>query len=247
MDRLGLNSRKLGKVAVAVSMQEASVREILMPPMDEKDLDKAIGFEARKHLDLEDMVAPVIGSQFMGRVEDGKGGEKCRVLLAAVPKPVRDFPLQVLSATGIEADIVDLESLASLNAMFAVNTDLDREMALGLIDLGNWHVEMHLACRAGGLVSRRIGPGLPKKDDPDLLQDYFDDLAIQINETLTFYRGRYRHDVADIYLAGGGALVPSLKEDLGKAVGRPLKILDPFGAQPRQVFHNVHGLIKTHF
>jgi len=229
MDRLKLSSRKLGKVAVAVSMQEASVREIMMPPMDENDLAKAIGFEARKHLDLEDMIAPVIGSQFLGRTEDNGKGEQSRVLLAAIPKPVRDFPLQVLSAAGIDAEVVDLESLASLNALFAVNNDLEQGTALGLIDLGNWHVEMHLACRAGGLVSRRVGPGVPEKDDPDLLADYFEDLAAQINETLTFYRGRYRHDIADVYLSGGGALVPNLATELGKAVGRPLKVLDPLG------------------
>lgn len=229
MDRLGLSSRKLGKVAVAVSTQDASVREVMMPPMDDGELAKAVVFESRKHLDLEDMVAPVLGSQLLGRVDGADGAEQMRVLLAAVPKPVRDFPLQVLDSAGIAADVVDLESLASLNAMFAVNPDLDREQALGLIDLGNWHVEMHLACRAGGLVSRRVGPGVPEKDDPDALLDYFEDLAAQINETLTFYRGRYRREVAEVYLSGGGALVPSLTAELGKAAGRPLKILDPFG------------------
>jgi len=239
LERLNLSPRKLGRVAVAVRMQEASIREVTMPPMEESELAQAVGFEARKHLDLEDMMAPVIASQYMGRTADAKGEEQSRVLLAAVPKPVRDFPLQVLGKAGIKAEIVDLEALAGLNAAFAVHEEMPQDSALGVIDFGNWHVEMHLASPAGGLLSRRIGPGVPEKDDPDAIDDYIEDLVGQMSETMTFYRGRYRRELAAIYLAGGGALVPGLAGKIGEAIGRPVQLLDPIGdiAQKAEGIH----------
>jgi len=230
MKRLGLGKRRLGRVAVAVGWQETMVQEAITPPMDEADLARALPFEARKHMNLGDMADPVLAGQLLGDAgSEGPGGvAQAQVLLAAVPREARGFPLAVLARVGLEPEVVDLEPTAGLNELFAnLDTDKHDGNVVGLVDLGGRHAAVHMVSRDGDLLSRNLGPGSSRNDDEATRDIYTRRLADKIQQTLTYYRGRYRREVKSLYVIGGGAYVDGRLEFLGESVGCPVTLLNP--------------------
>jgi type IV pilus assembly protein PilM len=228
--RLGLNKGRLGRIAVAIG-DEASFREVVLPALTVDELRQALPFEAKKHLFLESMAAPVMDFQILGAAPPAEsgGGPQIRVLLAAASTTHRDFTLRVLGRVGLEPEVVDIEALASLNALFAhAAAEKKPDQVLGLIDLGAKQAVLHVGNRGGGLLSRALGPGAPAPGSTDLtLASYAEKIIERLRETLTFYRGRQRQDVGELYIAGGGALLPGLPERFYKGAGLPVSLLDP--------------------
>lgn len=229
--RLGISKRSLGRIAVSIDGIQASIREVTMPALSEKELERALPFEARTHLDLEHMDFPVLSGQILGPAPaTGEDNEnKIRVLLTAVPKKRRDHPLKVLNALGLEPEIVDLEPLSGLNELFAqLDPEIPPEAALGLLDLGGRQASLHLASRRGGILSRPVGPGVPPDFGAGVLaEEYAELLSDRLSETIHFYQGRKRQNVARLFVSGGGALMEGICEALEKAVKKPVEILDP--------------------
>jgi len=248
LSRLGLGRRKLGRIAVNVGWQEAMVQEAITPPLDENELARALPFESRNHMNLDDMVDPVIQGQILGAAASDEEGaaEQSRILMAAVPREARDFPLEVLGRLGLEPEILDLEPLAGLNELFARLDDLEETGdVLGLIDLGGRHAALHMVGRDGGLLSRNLGPG-SSRDDGTAEQDlYTRRLADKIQQTLTYYRGRNRREVDSLYVIGGGAYAAGRLESLSETLDRPVSLLDPLAADDEGILgddtDNVQG------
>ena len=243
MSRLGLGKHKLGRIAVTVGWQEAMVQEATTPPLDEADLARALPFEARKHMNLDDMADPVLAGQLLGNAGlEGPGGvAQARVLLAAVPREARGFPLAVLARAGLEPEIVDLEPLAGLNELFAHLETVEHDgSVVGLVDLGGRHAAVHMVCCDGDLLSRNLGPGSSHSDDEATRDIYTRRLADKIQQTLTYYRGRFRREVKSLYVIGGGAYVDGRLDYLGESVGCPVTLLNPLAGA-----HEARGAAET--
>lgn len=231
LDRLGLNQRSLGRVVVAIDGVEASLREIVMAPLSEKDLDRALPFEARTHLDVERMERPVLAAQILGKADaliEG-GVAQIKVLLAAVPRRERNFPLRVLSKLDLEPEVIDLSSLAGLNELFThIPESNNPEKAVGLLDLGRQKSSLHLSNLDGGILSRQVGRGAPSKDaGSGAILEFVEDLSRSVKESVYFYRSRHGKDVQGLYLAGGGAMLPGIALSLEKLLRIPVSPLNP--------------------
>lgn len=230
LERLRLKGPQLGLLATAVGGPEVACREVLTAAMPEETLSRALPFEARKYLDLENMTAPVLDYQVLGRAGEFTpgSGPQMRVLFAAAPREARDFPVEVLRLAGLEPDVVDLEPLAALNALAATSaTMVGDEQAAGLLDLGGSRATLHLWARAGGLLSRDVGEAAPALAPADEGEAYGRSLAVPVRETVTFFRGRHRREVAAVLLSGGGARFPGIERALTQALGIPCRALDP--------------------
>ena len=169
-----------------------------------------------------------------------------RVLIVATPKSRRDVPLAVLARVGLMAQVVDAEPLAALNVLLWLTsrgnaaehslgggpTDAagpgGHSSALALADVGHARVALHLTHRTGGLLSRSLGPPPPASGELEAMERWSDELAAAVQETLLFYRGRYRREVPAVYLSGGGALIPGLPERLERSLGREVLVCNPF-------------------
>jgi len=235
--RLGLRRGQLGRVAVAAGGHEVSLREVLLPPLTAEELRRALPYEARKHLDLEGMTEPVLDAQILDPSLEAPNGEgpRMRVLLAAAPAAARDFALAVLDELGIDPHVVDVEPLAALNELLArapERTGAGAE-ALALLDIGAAHTALHVAGRRGGVLSRRVGDGVGACGE-DGAADRFAAMVDRVRETLTFFRGRHRREIAGVFLAGGGALREGCAESLGRALGREVAPLDPIADLGRE-------------
>jgi Tfp pilus assembly PilM family ATPase len=228
--RQQLSRKQLGRVAVAVSGEHASLREVLLPPMAEDELRSALPFEAKRHLGLEDMPHPILSFQILGTApaaEEG-GAEQIRVLLAAISAAQRDFPLTVLRSLGIEPEVVDLEPLAALNALLAsLAPEVATGRAMGLLDLGNRQASFHLTQPDGWALTRSVGVGVGQAKTLPSLPSALDEMIGRVRETMTFYRGRYRREIGGIFLGGGGALLPGLAEHLVASLGISVHLLNP--------------------
>jgi type IV pilus assembly protein PilM len=228
---LELGRGRLGEIAVAAGGEEASVREVLLPPLSEAELRRALPYEAKKHLFLENMASPLLDCQILGPgpASEEDGSPQIRVLMAAAPASARDFPMAVLSRVGLEPEVIDLDSLACLNALLAQNPFQDETVAaLGLLDLGGRQAFLHITHSQGGVYSRSVGPGAPPGDGSDLIASYSQELSRRLRETITYYRGRFRQEVGTIHVAGGGALLPGVQDHLREAGAREIVLLDPF-------------------
>jgi Tfp pilus assembly PilM family ATPase len=230
LHRLHLGRNSLGRVAVSVSGEHSSLREVLMPPMSEEEIRQALPFEARRHLGLEDMPNPILGFQILGKAspsEEG-GAEQIKVLLAAVAGGQRSFPLQVLSRLDLEPEVVDLEPLAGLNTLLAALAPATPEgRAYGLLDLGTRTASLHLTQADGAVLTRPVGEGIGRAKDMPSSPAFLEELVGKVRETMTFYRGRFRCGVGSIFLGGGGALLPGLAGQLMGALDVPVRVLNP--------------------
>jgi len=238
LERLDLGRRSLGRIVVSIDGSGASMREITMPPLNDRDLGKALPFEARTHLDIERMERPVLAAQILGPADPiVEGGvAQSRVLLVAVPSRERNFPLRVLSKLDLEPEVVDLASLAGLNELFArISGDLPEGESTGLIDLGGEKSTLHLSGHRGGIFSRQVGPGAPgDESDEGSVFEFLETLCRQVKESVFFYRTRQGRDPHSLYLAGGGAKVPGIAASIEKALRIPVEILDPLAERHRK-------------
>jgi len=226
-----LNKRNMGRIIVSVSGRDASIREVEMAPLSEKDLQMALPFEAKTHLDIETMERPVLAAQILGEasalIENGMSLN--RVLLVAVPTYAKNFPLRVLAKIGLEPRVLDLDLLAGLNQLFAnLPAGFDCSKAVGLVDIGLKQSSLHITSHRGGILSRKLGFGAASpKASEETVDRFIDNLKLKMAETVFFYRQRFSKDIAGIYLSGGGALLEGLPEKLQDGIKFPVHLLDP--------------------
>jgi len=230
LDRLGLTKSRLGPIAVAVSGEEASLREVVLPSLTDAELRQALPFEAQKHLSVEEMASPIIGFQVLGTApaaEDG-GPRQIRVLLAATARARREFPLEVLAGLGLEPQVIDLEPLAGLNALLATAPSEHTQVgAIALLDLGARWSQLHITQREGKLLTRQIRAAGEEADGVERVPESLQRLTRWTRETFTFYRSKHREEIVRVFVCGGGALVPNICDSLADVLNLPVSILDP--------------------
>jgi Tfp pilus assembly PilM family ATPase/predicted MFS family arabinose efflux permease len=227
--RLGLRKRHLGRVAVGVGGENVALSEVLLPPLTEGELRKALPFEAKRHLFLDRLDNPMLDFQIMGPVQTASDNDspEMRVVLAAVSGSYRTSIIETLAQVGLEPEVIDLESLAGLNALLThVPFGSDDDHAVGLLDLGAKQASLHLTHPSGGLLTRLVAPGVPQGNS-GAVDHYVKGLVSSIQETLTYYRARQRRVVESLFLAGGGALRSKVTERIRESLSVPVEIFDP--------------------
>lgn len=229
LKRVGLHRSELGSIAVNINRDGVSLREVVLPALRREELLQALPFEAKRHLFTENMESPIFSFQDLGPAPTPGDGEPpgTRVLLVAASKPTRDFPLQVLGRLQLEPAVVDVDSLAGLNTLLSGVSLTDDDSAVGLLDFGVNHSQISLTHPTGGLLTRRVGPGVPTDRQTAILASWIRNLTSQIRETCLYYRGRHRQDVGTLFVGGGGALVPGIVDALSEGVGLSVSVLDP--------------------
>jgi type IV pilus assembly protein PilM len=139
LGRLRLRPRLLGRVAAAVGGKDVYLRQASMPRLAPDDLRKALPYEARKHLPLENLSQPCLDFQILDGVESGPAGddpETQEVLLVAVPAKRRNEVLETLIETGIDPDVLDAQPLPAVNAVLGAHLADSEKGWMVILDLG---------------------------------------------------------------------------------------------------------------
>ena len=241
LDELGLKKNQLGRIVTCIGARDSVVREVVMPPMSNEELRQTLPFEARKFLSVDKAKKIVVDGEVLER-RTGQEDEadSTLVLMAAAGKSHRDFPVDALAVLGLEPEVVDVESLALMRAISTADTPND-VLAQAVLDLGGHEVNVVISYKGTGLLSRTIWQS-DRVMDGKTESDWILEIATRTLETLTFYRGRYRHEVDTIHLVGGGALVEGRSEHLSRFLNRTVVIgrpLSEFGQDARGYEENI--------
>ena len=113
LSRVGISPNALRGISMAISGPEVFVKQIAMPPLEDREVGSALRFEARKHLPF-DPEGMLIDFQILGRRPDDS---RLDVLLAAVPGERVQSHLAPLGLLGVEPHVLDAAPLALTNAV----------------------------------------------------------------------------------------------------------------------------------
>lgn len=140
LDRLDLRPRQLGRVAAAVGGADVYLRQVALPRLPDEDLRKALPYEAKKHLPIENMDRPCVDYQVLGSVEPSGAGDEenptQEVLLVAASRQRRNDVLEVLHRSGIDPDILDAQPLPTVNAVLGAHPVNPDDGWVVILDLG---------------------------------------------------------------------------------------------------------------
>ena len=219
-----LSSWKKEHVVTCLGDSSTLIRQISFPRMSPKELDRALAFEARRHMPY-DPAKMILRHQVLS--EDKKTGT-CQVLLVATGRDSLREHRNVLEKLGIEPDAIDVTPLALANASLLGFGS--REETLVVVDLGatGTVVVVH---RIQGLFFSRHLPfavaDVAEQGDAEE-NEKIGELAIELRRSLAYYDNvTGRMGFSRILAAGGGAMRKEVLSALEKELGLGVEVMDP--------------------
>lgn len=240
-------------VNVSVSGQQAMIRYIDFPRMSAAELKQALKFEAQKYIPFP--IAEVSLDACI--LKDDLPDNKMKVLLAAVKKDYLSQKLKALSDAGLAVNIVDIDSLALINAFnhnYAGEEKL-RNKTLGLLNIGSATSNLNILENHLPSLSRDIGIGgnnltqriadvftldfksaeeLKISDDKQkndkitsAIEPIVGKLAKEVRTSFDYFESRSVASVEKVFISGGGSKFPGLREMLASIIGIEVEVWDP--------------------
>ena len=246
-------SHGLEAVNIAFSGPATVIRDINFPKMSAAELKQALKFEVQKHIPF-----PVAEVNLDGCIlKDDLPDNKMLVLLAAVKKDFLNQRLKFIEDAGLKANIVEIDSLALINAFNFnyVSEDYSDKKAIALLNVGATITNVSIIEDGLLRVSRDIqlaGNNLTQKISEVMGVDFrssenfkvnpasdqaarimadleavFTNLGAEIRTSFDYYESQSASSVGKIYLSGGGSLFTSFKEKVSGLLGIEVEYWDP--------------------
>ncbi|MFA4888653.1 MAG: type IV pilus assembly protein PilM [Candidatus Omnitrophota bacterium] len=250
--RAALNTS--GPVNVAVSGPSTVIRYVNFPKMNAAELKNALKFEAQKHLPFS--VSEVNLDGFS--LKEGLADNKMLVLVAAVKKEFLNPRLKLIEDAGFKVGLVDIDSLAIINA-FNFNYSLQDNpdyTAIALLNVGASLSSLNILENGIPRLSRDIhisGNNFTQKIMDAMAVDIkaaealklnpaaeqaqklgpavepvINNLVTEIRTSFDYFESQSTSSVSRIFLSGGGSLFSGLKDSLAAALGTSVEYWDPF-------------------
>jgi len=242
---------KTKDVVASISGHPVIIKKITMPVATDEELEESIKFEAEQYIpfDLEEVN---IDFQVLA-VEEEKADQMNVMLVAAKKVMINDYT-KVLSDAGLTPVILDIDVFALENA-FEINYPLDEEQNAALIDVGASTININVIkgglsafTRDVFLGGNQITEDIQKqfgisfdeaetlKTSGDVNRDDFggkeivkqvcDNIASEIQKSLDFYSSTTYESVNKIYLSGGCAKIPFMKDIIEEKLNVSTEIID---------------------
>lgn len=127
-------SNELPKIAVAMSGQNVFIRYITLPPMTQKEMGEAVSIEA------ESLFPMPISEAALDFIKIGEAKEdsvtKDEIMVVAARKAHVQQLAHLISHAGLEPAVVDIESLALLRTVNALNISKSDSDTIAMVDIG---------------------------------------------------------------------------------------------------------------
>ncbi len=230
------------------------IRYVNFLRMNKAELKSALKFEAQKHIpfaiDQVNLDAEIL--------RDDLPENKMLVLIAAIKKELITQRIKVLEGAGLRPGIIDIDSLALVNA-FNFNyakTDIAEKKSICLLNIGATITNVNILDNGVVRLSRDIhsaGVNFTKKimdifqvdfkaaeelkiNPPDdksarvrvCAENSLTALASEIRTSFDYYESQNTSNVVKILLSGGASKTAGLKEMLSTCLGIPVETWDPF-------------------
>jgi len=252
-----LNSEKAVKnsnYATSLSGHSVIIKKITLPAMLPEELAESIQWEAEQYIpfDINDVNLDYVPLTTPGT------GENIDVILVAVKKEKINDYTSVISQTGKNAVLVDVDAFALQNC-YEMNYGADEGKTLALVNVGASVTNVNVLSGTSSLFWRDITFGGNQYTDAiqremslsfeqaedlkkgkqvgdqtiqqviPILNSVSEDFAGELRKTLDFFTATSGADrVDEIVLAGGGSGVLNLDAILRDKFGIAVNIMDPF-------------------
>jgi type IV pilus assembly protein PilM len=249
------NQIKTMNVAAGVSGSSVIVKNIIVPPMTEAELEESIDWHAEEHIPF-DIADVSLDYQVVGSTPDA-----LNVLMAACKRDFIGNIKQAIQLAGKHPAIIDVDAFALQNC-YEVNYEPQASQTVALLNIGASTMNINIVqgtrsvftrdVSVGGnqytaLLQKELGltfeqaesvkrggaqPGDNERRDLSLVMESISDiLALEIQKTFDFYRATSEDGegaVQKIFVSGGGSKLPGLADFLASRFEMPVEHFDPF-------------------
>ena len=242
---------KTRDVVASISGHPVIIKKITMPLATDEELEESIKFEAEQYIpfDLEE-----VNIDFQVLTVEEEKADQMNVMLVAAKKVMINDYTKVLSDAGLTPVILDIDVFALENA-FEINYPMDEDQNAALIDVGASTININVIkgglsafTRDVFLGGNQITEDIQKqfgisfdeaetlKTSGDVNRDDFggkeivkqvcDNIASEIQKSLDFYSSTTYESVNKIYLSGGCAKIPFMKDIIEEKLNVSTEIID---------------------
>ena len=248
---------KTARVAAGVSGSSVIVKNIVVPPMTEEELEESIDWHAEEHIPFD------IADVSLDYQVVGQGQDSLHVLMAACKRDFVANVKQAIQLAGKQPAVIDVDAFALQNC-YEVNYGPQDGETVALLNVGASTMNINILRGVRSVFTRDVSVGgnqytgllqkefgltfeqaeavkrgapLPGESAPadfsDVLESVSDILVMEIQKTFDFYRATSddgEGTVQKIFLSGGGAKLRGLAEFLSQRFEIRVEHLDPFRA-----------------
>lgn len=246
LESIGVKSRR---VVTAVGGRDVIVKKIQMDRMKESDAREVIRWEAEQYVPF-DMENVQLDFEILDPLGDGL---QMSVLLVAAKRELVEHRVALLREAGVVPSVVDVDAFALFNA-FQYNYPEAMEGVVALVNVGHELSTVNLL-QDGALVltrdvpfgSRNLREELRRghalsaeqaeaviqgqtehaEDFRGLLARGSDELAMGIERAVAFLATGGVEGLGRVYLCGGGAGIPGLRDAIAERLGTRTEVATP--------------------
>jgi len=223
-----------------------------LPPMSKKELEEAVGYEARRHVPIPLGEVTLDWQVVEGRVVNGQG-TTLEVLLAAVPNEVINEYKSLAELSGLELFALEAEVFGLVRSLI----DEEDRRPIIVIDIGaqsttcsliyqrilrkshsfdvsaNQLTELvskslSIDYRAAEKLKEKYGLLSQEKDINKILLPIIDIMIKEVEAICQNFQAKEKEEVQKIIIAGSTALLPGLKEYFQENFKAEIETANPF-------------------
>ena len=240
--------------ATSVSGHSVIIKKIQVPAMPAAELEESIHWEAEQYIpfDIND-----VRLDYVVLSEGAIGDESMEVLLVAVKRDKVNDYVSVISQSGKNPAIVDLDAFAMQNA-YETNYDVDPGKVVALVNMGAGVTNINILAHGATVFWRDISfggnqftealqrefnlsfdqaeqvkrghdvEGCSAAEARTVLDAVSAEMASEIQKTFDFFAATAAEDSVDeLVVSGGCAQTPNLVSVLQERFGVPTELLNP--------------------
>lgn|GEM_PF-2877376 len=141
---------KKDQIVIGLPKEKVTLKEILLPKVDERQLHEMLEYEVERHLPFA-----VQGIAFDYQVL-GQEGEALKILLGVVKQDDLQKAVNLLSLEETKPPIVDVTTLGGMSWLISQN-DLSDQKIMAIVDIGDSRVELVIMAGKDIKVARSFG------------------------------------------------------------------------------------------
>jgi len=238
------------KVRVALSGNSIVVRYVSLPEMTLEEAKRCVKYEGDQHIpfSLDDVE---IDCDILDKNGSSLNDGKMEIILAAVRKEAGQKLLDLLDKVGLTPVVVDVNSIAVINAFTQAAVNGDGE-TVAVVHIGAGNSDISILQNGapvftryidiGGneltsAISKGLGIEMTRAEELKISGDtivspfaeaVFAAMARDIRSSFDYYEGISGLDVSRLYLSGGGSLYEEGPGFLSSSLGIETDFWDPF-------------------
>jgi type IV pilus assembly protein PilM len=246
---------KTTKVAAGVNGHSVIVKNIVLPPMTEEELQESFAWHAEEHIPFD------ISDVNLDYHVTSRSNDAINVLMAACKRDKIANLKQAIQLAGKQPAVIDVDAFALQNC-YELNYDPRPGQVVALLNIGASTTNINILngvrsvftrdATFGGnqytsLLQKELGltfdqaesvkrgmplpEGAEQREIGPILDTVSDILALEIQKTMDFYRATVEEGqsaVEKILVSGGGSKLSGLVDFLSKRFEIPVELFNPF-------------------